>query len=127
MPRRGENIYKRRDGRWEGRYIVGRKPDGRSIYRSVYGASYHSVREKLAVCREENRKRLLRGCTMTVNGFKAVYDLIATVTENGETKEIKIDRADPRRRNQEQCHLHGGKCKGRSGYPAVLQAGCEVR
>lgn len=21
MPRRGENIYKRKDGRWEGRYI----------------------------------------------------------------------------------------------------------
>lgn len=66
MPRRGENIYKRRDGRWEGRYIVGRKPDGRAIYRSVYGASYHSVRQKLAHCQEENRKRLLRGCTMTV-------------------------------------------------------------
>lgn len=31
MPRRGENIYKRRDGRWEGRYIVGRKLDGRAI------------------------------------------------------------------------------------------------
>ncbi len=59
MPRRGENIYKRRDGRWEGRYIVGRKPDGRAIYRSVYGASYHSVRQKLAHCQEENRKRLL--------------------------------------------------------------------
>ena len=25
MPKRGENIYKRKDGRWEGRYIRGRK------------------------------------------------------------------------------------------------------
>lgn len=66
MPRRGENIYKRRDGRWEGRYIVGRKLDGRAIYRSVYGTSYHSVRQKLAHCQEENRRRLLQGCTMTV-------------------------------------------------------------
>lgn len=33
--------------------------------------------------------------TFTVTGFKAVYDLRATVTENGETKEIAIDRADP--------------------------------
>lgn len=32
--------------------------------------------------------------TFTVTGFKAVYDLRATVTENGETKEIAIDRAD---------------------------------
>lgn len=28
----GENIYERRDGRWEGRYICGRKPDGRARY-----------------------------------------------------------------------------------------------
>ena len=28
MSKRGENIYKRKDGRWEGRYISGRKPDG---------------------------------------------------------------------------------------------------
>ena len=73
MPRRGENIYKRRDGRWEGRYIVGRKPDGRAIYRSVYGASYHSVRQKLTHCQEENRKRLLRGCTMTVKELFTVW------------------------------------------------------
>lgn len=73
MPRRGENIYKRRDGRWEGRYIVGRKPDGRAIYRSVYGATYHAVREKLVLYREENRKRLLRGCTMTVKELLAVW------------------------------------------------------
>ena len=31
--------------------------------------------------------------TFTVAGFKGVYDLIAKVTENGETKEIKLDRA----------------------------------
>lgn len=29
MPRRGENIYKRKDGRWEGRYIRGRTPAGK--------------------------------------------------------------------------------------------------
>ena len=27
MSRRGENIYKRKDGRWEGRYIKGYAPD----------------------------------------------------------------------------------------------------
>ena len=24
MPRKGENIYKQKDGRWEGRYVKGR-------------------------------------------------------------------------------------------------------
>ena len=66
MPRRGENIYKRKDGRWEGRYIVDRKPDGGALYRSVYGTTYADVRQKLAVYREENRKQQLRGCTLTV-------------------------------------------------------------
>lgn len=66
MPRRGENIYKRKDGRWEGRYIADRKPDGRARYRSVYGATYSEVRQKLTVQREETQKRQLRGCAMTV-------------------------------------------------------------
>ena len=66
MPRRGENIYRRKDGRWEGRYIADRKPDGRAYYRSVYGATYSEVRHKLLLQREENRKRQLRGCAMTV-------------------------------------------------------------
>lgn len=66
MPKRGENIYKRRDGRWEGRFICERKPNGQALYHSVYGKSYAEVRQKLQVQREENSRRLLRGCTMTV-------------------------------------------------------------
>ena len=52
MPRRGENIYKRKDGRWEGRYKVGYKPDGKTKYSSIYGRSYAQVRAAL------NQKRL---------------------------------------------------------------------
>lgn len=37
MARRGENIRKRKDGRWEGRYIKGRKPDRTAIWGYVYG------------------------------------------------------------------------------------------
>ena len=29
MSRKGENIYKRKDGRWEGRYIKARTPQGK--------------------------------------------------------------------------------------------------
>ncbi len=41
MPRRGENIYKRKDGRWEGRIA---KPDGK--YQYVYARTYKEIKEK---------------------------------------------------------------------------------
>lgn len=47
MARRGENIYKRKDGRWEGRYKSGYSENGKAKYRSVYGRSYAEVKEKL--------------------------------------------------------------------------------
>lgn len=47
MSRRGENIYKRKDGRWEGRYTCGFRSDGKPKYRSVYGHSYQEVKAKL--------------------------------------------------------------------------------
>ena len=45
MARRGENIRKRSDGRWEGRYIKGRSADGKPCWGYVYGATYAEVRE----------------------------------------------------------------------------------
>lgn len=47
MARKGENIYKRKDGRWEGRYIKGRRPDGRAVYASVYASTYQEVKNRL--------------------------------------------------------------------------------
>ena len=47
MARTGEGIYKRADGRYEARYISGRKEDGKAIYKSLYGRSKAEVREKL--------------------------------------------------------------------------------
>lgn len=47
MSRRGENIYKRKDGRWEGRYIESYNPNGSIKYRSVYAHTYNEVRLKL--------------------------------------------------------------------------------
>ncbi len=46
MARKGENIYKRKDGRWEARYIIGRNINGRAKYRSVYARSYLEVKKK---------------------------------------------------------------------------------
>ncbi len=48
MSRRGENIYKRKDGRWEGRIS---KPDGK--YQSLYAKSYREVKEKMRLFIEE--------------------------------------------------------------------------
>jgi len=47
MSKEGANIYKRKDGRWEGRYIKSRAPDGKAIYGYVYGDSYQAVQEKI--------------------------------------------------------------------------------
>jgi len=47
MPRKGENVRKRKDGRWEGRYPRGVSDDGRTKYESIYGRSYAEVKEKL--------------------------------------------------------------------------------
>lgn len=49
MPRRGENIRKRKDGRWEGRYIKNYDICGKAKYVSVYGKSYLEVKQKLIV------------------------------------------------------------------------------
>lgn len=52
MPRKGENIYKRKDGRWEGRYIKSRNGK-KAIYGYVYAKSYSEVKRKLNLKRIE--------------------------------------------------------------------------
>ena len=47
MPRRGENIYKRKDGRWEGRYIKYHDVRGKAKYGYVYGKTYSDVKQML--------------------------------------------------------------------------------
>lgn len=47
MPRKGINIYKRKDGRWEGRFYSGKKSKGKKLYSSVYGNTYTETRKKL--------------------------------------------------------------------------------
>lgn len=48
MPRKGENIYKRKDGRWEGRYIKARSSTGKAQYGYVYAQTYKEAKCKLA-------------------------------------------------------------------------------
>ena len=65
MAKKGENIYKRKDGRWEGRCISGRKPDGSAKYASVYGKSYREVKALLEK-RKAARGLSLPPCNLTV-------------------------------------------------------------
>lgn len=64
MARRGENIYKRKDGRWEGRYKNGFKPDGKTRYSSVYGKCYSEVKAILTAKRAERKPDSLK-CNFT--------------------------------------------------------------
>lgn len=48
MAKRGSNIYKRKDGRFEGRVHVGYKADGSKKYKSVYGRTLSDVKDKMA-------------------------------------------------------------------------------
>ena len=52
MARRGENIYKRKDKRWEGRYIKGYDPKGKARLGYVYAKTYREVREKLTAAKQ---------------------------------------------------------------------------
>ena len=73
LPKTGENIYKRKDGRWEARFISGRKPDGCAKYTSVYARTYAAAKAKL-----EERKRMVvsrpaGSCRLTVKELFVWY------------------------------------------------------
>lgn len=47
MARTGENIYKRKDGRWEARYIASYDGNGKAKYKYLYARTYTEVKAKL--------------------------------------------------------------------------------
>lgn len=58
MARRGENIYKRNDGRYEGRYVIGKNANGTTKFGYIYGKRFSDVRGKLLLKKaslQENR------------------------------------------------------------------------
>ncbi|WP_312939630.1 hypothetical protein [Oscillibacter sp.] len=55
MPRRGENVYKRKDGRWEGRIL---KADGKYCY--VYAKTYKEVKNKQKNYKEHIKPREIK-------------------------------------------------------------------
>ena len=56
MPRKGENIFKRKDGRWEGRYIKYHE-NGRAVYGYVFGKTYLEAKRKKAEAKSSVRPK----------------------------------------------------------------------
>lgn len=69
MARKGENIYKRKDGRYEGRYIKGYKPNRKPCFGYVYGHKYADVKERL--CKLKARQAACRVLAGKVGGGTA--------------------------------------------------------
>ncbi|MCM1264463.1 MAG: site-specific integrase [Butyrivibrio sp.] len=65
MSKRGLNIYKRKDGRWEGRIRQTVVKSGIKKYRSVYGSTYRECKEKMMDLMSEQESNIGK-CTFTI-------------------------------------------------------------
>ena len=81
MARRGENIFRRKDGRWEARVFEHRE-NGNKIYRSLYGKSYTEVKAKKE---EHNRQVLIR------TSYKELMESFGTKTEFESEEKLQRD------------------------------------
>lgn len=89
MARHGENIRKRTDGRWEGRYKTFDENRGSYIYRSVYGSAYEEAKEKLSRAKlslataaaGERQTRAETGNSTTVLFSQAAQEWLAGIAD----------------------------------------------
>ena len=59
MPRRGENIFRRKDGRWEARYVKAISTNNKKLYGSVYASTYTEVKQKRNnICNSLNKEKV---------------------------------------------------------------------
>lgn len=72
MSKKGENIYKRKDGRWEGRYIRHYDTSGKPKYGSVYGKSYCEVKQRLI----EKKSSALQNPDFTIKSYITYNDVL---------------------------------------------------
>ena len=55
MARKGENIFRRKDGRWEARYVKGHELSGKIRYGFCYGKTYREAKDKAIRAKTEIR------------------------------------------------------------------------
>ena len=73
MARRGENIHKRKDGRWEGRYIKARTAEGKIQWGYVYGTVYAEVKRVLIQKKAEAGFYNLKRTDLTFEALAEVW------------------------------------------------------
>ena len=65
---KGENIFKRKDGRWEARYIKSRDITGKIQYGFCYGKTYREAKEKVT-----KKKAAIQGMDVAPQGYDLPY------------------------------------------------------
>ena len=117
MPRKGENIYKRKDGRWEGRFIKEYGVNCKALYGYVYGKTYNEVRQKLrkAQVKELSPPLPNNQSATTYNDLLKLW--LASVQINVKEGCLQNHRAD-----KAQCHntAYSEKAEDRFQYPQNL-------
>lgn len=89
MSKRGENIFKRKDGRWEARYIH-HYENGKAVYRYLYGKTYTEVKAKrqAELSLPENSKKSVIKSQVIFDELAALWlsDIKCTVKESTYTR-----------------------------------------
>ena len=73
MPKYGENIYHRKDGRWEARYIAMRLPNGKAKYKSVYGRTHDIAKKKQLAAMQALTHESAAVCELTLKELFSQY------------------------------------------------------
>ena len=87
MARKGENIYKRKDGRDEGRYIKGYKLDGTAKFGYIYGKTYADVKDRLIKLKagNSNKSTVVSSNLKLSEWFDIWYDNLTHVKQSTKT------------------------------------------
>ena len=72
MSRRGENITKRKDGRWEARVLIGHDSQGKAVYRYLYAKSYSEAKQKKRNCLLQ-KNNVADDATVSMNALFEAY------------------------------------------------------
>lgn len=135
MSKRGENIYKRKDNRWEGRYQKSVDVNGRTKLGYVYGKTYREVKEKLQIMKMESFETPKDNITVTFEKVsiewmhkekliikESTYSKYAKILENHllpEFSKMEIQRINSFAVNQFVAKkLKNGRLDGKGGLSA---------
>ena len=83
MARHGENIYKRRDGRYEGRYVIGKTKEGKTRFGYVYARQFAEAKKMLLKRKQRSSANRLKAGARRISlfGMDVLLDGKRTVGE----------------------------------------------